>query len=55
MTNREWINQMTDEELADWLCSQNMNCDTCTKRKLCSWFRQDGFLKWLKQEAEEES
>lgn len=22
MTNREWLNQMNDEELADWLCKQ---------------------------------
>lgn len=54
MKNREKINKMSNYELADWLCSQNTNCDTCRKRKMCSWFRHDGFLKWLEAEEKDD-
>lgn len=54
ITNREKLARMSNQELADWLCSQNTNCDTCRKRKMCSWFRQDGFLKWLETEEDDD-
>lgn len=54
MKNREKINKMSNYELADWLCRQNTNCDTCRKRKMCSWFRHDGFLKWLEAEEKDD-
>ena len=55
MTNREKLAQMSNRELADWLCGQNTTCDTCRKRRMCNWFRQDGFLRWLESEAEEDN
>lgn len=35
MTNREKLAKMNNQELADWLCSQNTNCDTCKKKEIC--------------------
>ena len=55
MTNREKLKKMSNRELADWLCGQNTTCDTCRKRRMCNWFRQDGFLRWLESEAEEDN
>ena len=63
MTNREKLNAMTDQELADLLCStmekiadkttddNDWCCDLCPVTKICDK-KQNGFLRWLEKEAE---
>ena len=52
MTNREHINQMTDEELADILCmpSDDVRCKFCTYTKGDCFGKNcfDGIKKWLR-------
>ena len=61
MNNREKLNQMSDEEIADMLCTfvndvaaradiDDM-CDLCPVNKLCK-HGCAGFITWLKQEAQ---
>lgn len=52
MTNREKLRQMTDEELAKYLC-EHTNCTICIAEKYC-YFKHTGYIDWLKAEEEEE-
>ena len=57
MTNGERLRQMTDEELAMWLCG-NLVCTECPVFHKCNDFRSSEFSiealkKWLKQESED--
>lgn len=58
MTNREHLRQMTDEELAEFLCDlvpesdEYDDCCMCPATKTCKR-GHTGFIDWLKAEAEE--
>lgn len=65
MTNREKLNQMSDEALSHFFCramediEENAKdgdwcCDLCPVKNLCRK-GHTGFLTWLKQEAEEDA
>lgn len=51
MTNREYINQMTDEELAQWVITMNNYCKKClalSPDSLCTDKNKGGCIKsWL--------
>lgn len=60
MTNRDKLNQMTNEELSELFCytleqaaeQENADvCDICPVRSLCKK-GHNGFLAWLNKEAE---
>ena len=54
MTNADKLRQMTDEELAKFLChlkESNYGCDNCPAFDLC--LDRIGFVDWLKQGVEE--
>lgn len=63
MTNREWVNNMTDEEFADWCCNEEIvdwstgrNCGITPKLRTIkmSYTSSEGGLRiWLKQERSE--
>ena len=56
MTNADRIRAMSDEELAEWLCSISTAecCDrSCPARDMCD-IGDNGMIKWLKQPAETE-
>lgn len=57
-TNADRIRNMTDEELADWLChivsNETVNCSHCIVEEYCEMGR-NGFKKWLKQEVSDDS
>lgn len=58
MTNREWLQTLTDEELIKLLYSNDdgINCDVCSRRssKLeCTPYCRDGMKEWLNQQHEE--
>lgn len=60
MTNREWLETLTDEELIKLLYSRDdgINCDVCSRRssKLeCTPYCRDGMKEWLNQQHEEEN
>lgn len=50
MTNADRIRSMSDEELAELLCSMTY-CYECSYKNACT--HDDGYLDWLKQPAEE--
>jgi hypothetical protein len=61
-TNREKLNAMTDQELAELFCKtmediadktkdDDWCCDLCPVSKICK-AKHNGFLKWLEKEAE---
>ncbi len=52
MTNREWLNNMSDERLSEWLCSQHMDCNACAKKSTCNGWQMDGFYNWLREETD---
>ena len=55
MTNADRIRSMSDEELAEWLCSLMTAecCDQrCPARDICN-LGDNGLVKWMKQPAEE--
>lgn len=57
MTNADYIRSMSDEELAEFLCSIS-NCWTCVAMGTCGIFRlederADGMKKWLAEPCEE--
>lgn len=55
MNNKEWLNSLSNEELADFL--SNAGCDFCvhTHDSKCEppVYCYDGILQWLEQEREE--
>ena len=60
-TNREKLNQMSNEELAEIMGDIDTSCDFCayadiSREKICSKPRGekciDGILQWLQQESE---
>ena len=52
MTNREWLNSLSDEALADLL--NDCGCDCCTgKGTYCYGNCGDGIIGWLKKEHED--
>jgi hypothetical protein len=57
LTNGDKIRDMSDEELAVWLCSRFDNCSsyTCPGANYCNGEdgKANGLVKWLKQPAEE--
>lgn len=53
MTNRERLEKMTDEELAEFICKQHVMCLNCVGRDMCCT-NGNGALVWLESEAEEE-
>lgn len=50
ITNADRIRDMSDEELAEYLCGLTYCCE-CEHRDTCNG--EDGYLKWLRQPAEE--
>lgn len=55
-TNADRIRRMSDEELAEWLCSLMTAecCDQrCPARDICN-LGDNGLVKWMKQPAEED-
>ena len=62
MTNREWLNSLTDEEFASWACDEeefdfknNVYAQPSPKRRRLEFKYNDakgGLLMWLKQERE---
>lgn len=53
-TNADKIRNMTDEELADWLCRHIGTCTECVAEDMCEYtgVKANGLLKWLRQGAE---
>lgn len=65
MTNREWLQTLTDEEFAKWnyeiscgMCAYNPERGICESISYLTNFDQnhciDGITKWLKQEHKED-
>ena len=53
-SNADRIRAMTDEELAEWIASQPIECDcSALKCKGCGDDCYAAWLDWLKQEVEE--
>lgn len=50
LSNADRLRAMSDEELAEYLCGLTYCCE-CEHRDTCNG--EDGYLKWLKQPAEE--
>lgn len=50
LSNADRIRAMSDEELAEYLCGLTYCCE-CEHRDTCNG--EDGYLKWLRQPAEE--
>ena len=56
MTNADRIRAMSDEELAEWICSiMTAECcdQRCPARDICN-LGDNGLVKWMKQPAEED-
>ncbi len=62
MTNREKLMQMSDEELAKWICNQSDACDKCDhcpgKKYMMKCFVKghngEAALIWLREEVDNE-
>ena len=56
MTNREAINEMTDQELAETICVMITECAYCAGKDTCGNGRgvANGLVTWLQAEAEGE-
>ena len=62
MTNREWLNSLTDEEFASWVCDEEVYdlANNVYAHPAPKWNRlmyqyndsKGGLLMWLKQERE---
>jgi len=57
MTNREKINNMTNQEIAEYICSSYADCGCCPGYNYCdkNGTPANGIVKWLEAEAEEEN
>ena len=56
MTNREWLQTLTDEEFVRIMCSSCESCIGHTSIEKCnSMLCRDGRIEWLKQEHKENS
>lgn len=55
MTNREKINNMTNQEIAEYICSSYADCGCCPGYNYCNKNGKpaNGVVKWLEAEAEE--
>ena len=56
ITNADRIRAMSDEELAEWICSiMTAECcdQRCPARDICN-LGDNGLVKWMKQPAEED-
>ena len=54
MTNRERLAQMTNEELAEFICEQHTMCINCIGQNECC-VNSNGAKTWLEAEAEEDN
>lgn len=56
MTNREKLAQMSNQEIANYLCSLHIGCSNCIGYKMCECGggHGNGIKKWLESEIEEE-
>jgi len=54
MTNRERLAQMTNEELAEFICCQHTMCVNCIGQTECCT-GGNGVKVWLEAEAEEDN
>ena len=53
MTNREWLERLPDEELAEFFLNSNTMCNWCVHREKACFSThncKDGVCKWLQQE-----
>ena len=53
MTNREWLERLPDEELAELFLDSNTMCNWCVHREKACFIThkcKDGVCKWLQQE-----
>lgn len=57
MTNREKLAQMSNWELAEYICSYCVECYSCVGEELCEFGQGhgNGLRKWLDAEAEEDN
>ena len=55
MTNREKLAQMTNEELAEFICEHHTFCVNCIAQDICGWNNGNGARIWLESEAEEDN
>lgn len=57
MTNREKLAQMSNQELAVFICTKHKSCTNCIGREYCVWGagHGNGVLAWLESEAEEDN
>lgn len=54
MTNREWLQTLTDEEFVRIMCSSCESCTGHTDLEKCNkMLCRDGRIEWLKQEHKE--
>jgi len=54
MTNREKLAQMSNDELAEFICRQHILCFNCVGRDVCCT-NGNGAKTWLDAEAEDEA
>lgn len=54
MTNGEKIRNMSDEELAQFLCENCHSCRLCIALLYCYDGNSDGFINWLKYDSDKE-
>lgn len=54
MTNGEKIRNMSDEELAQFLCENCHSCRLCSVLLYCYDGNSDGFINWIKCDSDKE-
>ena len=57
MTNREKINNMSNQEMAEYICGSYADCGCCPGYDYCdkNGTPANGIVKWLEAKAEEEN
>lgn len=57
MTNREKINAISNQEMAEYICRSYGDCGCCPGYDYCekSGEPANGMVKWLESEAEDEA